>query len=520
MSENKRTSMASPQLSLRDLLGKPYTDAVCEARAFVEGGDRRALAAIAEEKVDFAPEWYRRRIDDLVDHVGEQICSGLPHSAQGAGTTSFKNAMKVEAAPLTGLGFIRVGEDGRAYLVSKSEHYHASLGHSFPGYRLIENAKRLGIPNATHNNTRGHVTRVLEQELVRTANAIPRDAEKRLRQVIDSSEPHVLNRVINLETGSLAVEAALKMMLARFYKVQETFDEPPYQGRIPVFLVIADNAGGKKANYHGTTMLTQVMRGMWPQFGTALEDNDALIVKPVRINDIGDFERALTAYDSEPYKVAGFFHEIILMNYGGIRLTEEFLKRAYELCHERDVPTMVDEIQSCMWSPELFLFQEYGLQPDLVSLGKGFPGGEYPASRIITTAALDNLNQFGALVTNGQEELASIAYLVTMAFAQANSAYTREIGGYYESELGSLARGFPTAIAKIEGSRHLSTIVFNSIDATVKFIAQLNDAGIDISAHTYKADCPPVALTKIPLISTYKMVDFLISKMHKALKHL
>jgi acetylornithine/succinyldiaminopimelate/putrescine aminotransferase len=262
------------------------------------------------------------------------------------------------------------------------------------------------------------------------------------------------------------------------------------------------------------------MRGMWPQFGTALEDNGVLIVKPVRINDIDDFERALTAYDSAPYKVAGFFHEIILMNYGGIRLTEEFLKRAYELCHERDVPTMVDEIQSCMWSPELFLFQEYGLQPDLVSLGKGFPGGEYPASRIITTATLDNLNQLGALVTNGQEELASIAYLVTMAFAQANSAYTREIGDYYEAELESLARDFPTVIDKIEGSRHLSTIVFNSIDATVKFIAQLNSAGIDISAHTYKADCPPVALTKIPLISTYKMVDLLISKIHKALKRL
>ena len=39
----------------------------------------------------------------------------------------------------------------------------------FYGYgdKLVENARRLGIPNATHNNTRGHITRVLETELIR-----------------------------------------------------------------------------------------------------------------------------------------------------------------------------------------------------------------------------------------------------------------------------------------------------------------------------------------------------------------
>ena len=50
-------------------------------------------------------------------------------------------------------------------------------------------------------------------------------------------------------------------------------------------------------------------------------------------------------------------------------------------------PVMVDEIQSCIWSPELFLFREFGLEPDFVSVGKGFPGGQYPASRILTTAS-------------------------------------------------------------------------------------------------------------------------------------
>lgn len=85
---------------------------------------------------------------------------------------------------------------------------------------------------------------------------------------------------------------------------------------------------------------------------------------------------------------------------------------------------LCDEIQSCAWYDGLFLFRKYGLTPDFVSVGKGFPGGVYPASKILTSAAFDSLSQFGALVTNGQEELASLAYLVTMEFIGANGAHT------------------------------------------------------------------------------------------------
>ena len=165
--------MKSPQLSLTDLAGHAYTDAVCAARAFVTNTPVEHLQAIAGEKVDFAPDWYQRRLDELVDLVGEPICPALSASSAGAATASFRKASGTQAAPLTGFGFTRVGEDGRLYLTSKSEHYHASLGHSFPGYTLIDHARRLGIPNATHNNTRGHITRQLEETLVRLANGIP-----------------------------------------------------------------------------------------------------------------------------------------------------------------------------------------------------------------------------------------------------------------------------------------------------------------------------------------------------------
>lgn len=515
-----KTSLKNLALSLSDLLGNEYTQAVCAARAFASGEDARALQAVADERVDFYPESFRARVDELVDAVGTQVCPPLSASACGATSQAFIKASKFAMAPLVGHGLIRIGEEGKAYLISKSEHYHASLGHDFPGYRLIENAKRLGIANVTHNNTRGHITRVMEEEIVRVANGLRKGDRKGLEKVLSSKEPGVLNRVINLETGSLAVEAALKMMLSRFYRLDKTFPEPQYSGKVPVFLVVADNEGGKEANYHGTTLLTQAMRGMWPELYQRLEDRGIFVVKPVRINDLKHFQELIERYDRGEYKVAGFFHELILMNYGAIRLEERFLQKAYTLCRKHEVPTCVDEIQSCIWSPELFLFREYGLEPDFVSVGKGFPGGQYPASKILFTAPMDNLNQFGALVTNGQEELASLAYLVTMAFAETNGAFVGELGDYYARELKRLAKKHPGLIERIEGQRHLSSIFFRDEAKAVEFIKHMNEACIDISAHTYKAKCPPSALTKLPLTATPKVVDFLIGTIDRALARL
>ena len=39
------------------------------------------------------------------------------------------------------------------------------------------------------------------------------------------------------------------------------------------------------------------------------------------INDFDDFAAKVAEFDVGSRKIAGFFHELVLMNYGGIRLT-------------------------------------------------------------------------------------------------------------------------------------------------------------------------------------------------------
>jgi acetylornithine/succinyldiaminopimelate/putrescine aminotransferase len=452
-----------------------------------------------------------------LEYTGTQFVSAFENTNTGAPTLAFGKASNLKAAPLGGLGIFRLGEDGRLYIAAKSEHYHTSLGHNFNGYRLLNNARLLGIPNATHNNTRGYITRLMEREIIRSANGLKKGDDGALEAVLQSKAPKVLNRILNLETGSLAVEAGIKMMLARFTRLDSTYGKPLHEGKTPVFLVMADNDEGLEANYHGTTIVAQTLRGMWPELYQAIEKAGLYKVVSVRKNDIGDFEQKITRCNQGGYKTAGFLHEIILMNYGGIRLTEPYLKAAYKLCAEYDTPTMVDEIQSCMWYKGMLLFKLYGLEPDFVILGKGFPGGEYPASKVITTCEMDSLNLFGALVTNGQEELASLAYLITMEYAEANAEEIQRLGDYFETGMNAVAARHPALVNKIEGQGHLAAIHFTTVETAVRFTKIMNSFCIDVSAQTYKANCPPAALLKLPLIASERAMDFVIAKTEEAI---
>lgn len=519
MTNKPLADFQSVVLSLADIVGRERVAAACRARVALTGEDAARLLALACDPVEFLPASFMARQHTLLPQVGRQVAAPPADAPlRGASTRMFDSATHLGMAPLSGLGMYRVGEDGRLYLIVKSEHYHTPLGHGFPGYALLERARQLGIPNATHNNTRGHITRRLEEELVGAVNGLTPGDTAELTRIIAGNEPYVCNRVLNLETGSLAVEAALKMILTRFHRMEAGGPEPKYGGRIPVILVMGNDEGGVHANYHGTTILAQTLRGMWPQFYAGAERAGLYRVCPIRPNRSEDLEAAFMQWEGNGHKIAGFFHEIVMMNYGGRLLTPAFLQHAHRLCREHDVPTVVDEIQSCLWHHDLFLFREWGLTPSFVAVGKGFPGGEYPASRLIFSAAMDSMPQFGALVTNGQEELASLAYLITMRWARANAAVTRKVGDYYEGRLREFAAAHRDLICEVEGKRHLTSLLFGTLDSAKAFVRDLNHRGLDISVQTYKADCPPAVLTKIPLIATPEVADFIVEQMELAIR--
>lgn len=503
-------------LSLEDLLGPASVAALATASAVVTGRSEGELLALARRRVECLPEAFQRRQRALLARVGQQVMSPVSGSPAGATTRAFAEASQLGRAPVAAFGIFRVGEDGRLYFASKSEHYQCPLGHALPGYRLLDLARELGVPNATHNGTRGVAVRRLERELVRVANGLPEGDEAALERALGDGSG-ALNRVLNLQTGSLAAEAAVKLMLSRFYRVEADQPAPPLEGRVPVFLAIGDLEGGIQANYHGTALITQVLRGMWPELRARCRDAGILEVAAVRPDDLDGLEDAFRRWMRPPYRLAGFAHELVLMNYGGYRVGERFIRRAYELCAEHDVPTLADEIQTGLWAPRLLLYLDYGLEPTFVAVGKGFPGGEYAGSRLIFRDAMDRLPQFGALVTNGQEELAALAYLVTMRWAWANRARTAALGEAYQQGLRELVARHPRLLREIQGHGHLASLYFQELAPAKTFVDAMVARGFDISVQTYKASCPPGALTKLPLTADREAIDCFLAACAAAL---
>lgn len=99
------------------------------------------------------------------------------------------------------------------------------------------------------------------------------------------------------------------------------------------------------------------------------------------------------------------------------------LKRAEESCREHHIPLIFDECQTFGWVPGHTLAGHYGIEIDLLVLGKGVGGG-LPLSVCASREEFDNL-QFGdADYTNGGTA-ASIAGLIATCELLANDAEQR-----------------------------------------------------------------------------------------------
>ena len=62
------------------------------------------------------------------------------------------------------------------------------------------------------------------------------------------------------------------------------------------------------------------------------------------------------------------------------------------------------------------------------------------------------------------------------------------------------------------------TDFFKNAEDTVNFCRMVNSVyRIDVSAQTYKANCPPAALTKFPLVASETLLGFVIDAMDKTL---
>src|SRR4029078_12967365 len=128
---------------------------------------------------------------------------------------------------------------------------------------------------------------------------------------------------------------------------------------------------------------------------------------------------------------------------------EGYLRESAELCHRRGALFAVDEVQTGLGrTGTLFAFEQWNVEPDLVTVAKALSGGYVPVGAVIARSdvverVFDKLDRAGVhSPTFGQDVLAMTAGLATLHTLDAESIVENAstIGAHLMSGLENVAK--------------------------------------------------------------------------------
>ena len=121
-------------------------------------------------------------------------------------------------------------------------------------------------------------------------------------------------------------------------------------------------------SFHGRTITTLAATGQ-----DKFHDHFFPFTEGFRYANANDMESVETVAGHD---VCGIMFELIQGEGGVLPLDQEFVQQVAQLCAKRDWLLLVDEVQTGTGrTGSLFAFQQYGIQPDVVSFAKGIAGG-------------------------------------------------------------------------------------------------------------------------------------------------
>lgn len=199
--------------------------------------------------------------------------------------------------------------------------------------------------------------------------------------------PESLNQVYLVNSGTEATEGALK--LAR-----------RITGRSQ--LISCHNA------YHGNTMGSMSVMGFEERkqvFRPLIPD-----VEFITFNNEADLDKITT-------KTAGIILESIQGGAGFIQPENDFLKKVRKRCDEMGAMLIIDEIQPGFGrTGKLFGFENYGIVPDIIIIGKGMGGGMPVGGFVSSRERMELLTnpKLGHITTFGGHPVIAAACLATL----------------------------------------------------------------------------------------------------------
>ena len=188
-----------------------------------------------------------------------------------------------------------------------------------------------------------------------------------------------LDAVFLADSGSVAVEVALKMALQYWYSLGESQKSQ--------FLTIRNG-------YHGDTFgamaVCDPINGMHSMFAGVLPKHHFVEAPQCtkdedwQTSDIQEFKDCLTR---NHHQIAAVILEPIVQGAGGMRVyCAEYLRQVRSLCDEFDVLLILDEIATGFGrAGSLFAYEQAQICPDILCLGKALTGGYMSLAATLTT---------------------------------------------------------------------------------------------------------------------------------------
>ena len=299
-----------------------------------------------------------------------------------------------------------------------------------------------------------------------------------------------MDRVFFTNSGAEANEGAIKTARKYAYRKDGRTDHE----------IIAMNH-----SFHGRTMGALSVTGN-PHYREAFEP----MIGNIRFADFNDYDSVLAQVTE---KTCAIMLEPVQGEGGLHPASEDFLKKIRELCDERDILLIFDEVQCGMGrTGYMYAWQKYGVKPDIMTtakaLGCGVPIGAFLMTERVAQHSLE-AGDHGT--TYGGNPLAcAAAEKVLDLFEKGHIIeHVREVAPYLEQRLEELRDRYP-CITERRGTGLMQGLVF---DRPVRdIIASAMDKGlILINAGANIIRFVP------PLIITRENVDEMISVLEQVM---
>jgi len=325
----------------------------------------------------------------------------------------------------------------------------------------IDFTSTIFVANSGHSNKfiTLSLKKQLDKKLIHTYTFASRIRASFLKKLIEIT-PGFCQKSFLLSAGTEATECAVKLM--RMYGKSINKDKT---------IIISF-----KGNMHGRTMAAEMLKGDSELSSSWIGYKDPNIHilpfpypwlprknqawKQVFESDL----QALIKKGMDPNDICGFIIESY-QGWGAIFYPKDYIKALYSFAKKHNILITFDEIQGGFGrTGKLFAFQHYGIEPDLICLGKALSNG-LPLSAVLGRRKIMDLPEIGSMSsTHSANPLCCAAALANLQEIKSKNlvAESAKKGKLLHAHLNKLKNKYPDYISYILGKGLLAAIIINN----------------------------------------------------------